>query len=129
MVATRVCTGLASSRSVSRGSRSHLVEFGRHLRWLRRSRGLTQVVLADRAGLSVDAVRRIERGGFAASLDTLHKLAKGLGTSVTHLFANVGGAGAGELEAICDTLHGRTPAELRRVRRVLHALFAVDPAH
>lgn len=96
------------------------------MRWLRRSRSLTQEALAGRAGLSVDAVRRIERGGFAASLDTLHKLAKGLGTHVAQLFSVPGGVEPGELALICSTLHDRSPAELRRVRRVLHALFDIE---
>ena len=46
-------------------------EFGKHVRSLRRARGVTQDALAQRSGLSADTIRRIEHGSFSASIDTL----------------------------------------------------------
>ena len=60
--------------------------FGAHLKDVRTTRQLTQDQLAERGGLSVDTVRRIERGAVSPSLDTLAKLAKGLGMSMTAMF-------------------------------------------
>ena len=55
------------------------------LRELRRARGLTQEVLSERAGISVDAVNRIEHGSRAPTLGTLAKLATALGVEVVDL--------------------------------------------
>ncbi|HLT36771.1 MAG TPA: helix-turn-helix transcriptional regulator, partial [Enhygromyxa sp.] len=52
--------------------------FGRHVRSLRRARGMTQEVLAQRSGLSADTIRRLEHGSFSPSLETLRKLCHGL---------------------------------------------------
>lgn len=61
-------------------------EFGEHLRGLRRARGMTQDLLAKRSGLSVHTIRRVEKGSFSASLDTLRKLCLGLGVSPATMF-------------------------------------------
>jgi transcriptional regulator with XRE-family HTH domain len=60
--------------------------FGRHVRSLRRARGLTQEGLAERCGLSTDTIRRLEHGSFSPSLDTLRKLVGGLDILLSTLF-------------------------------------------
>ena len=60
--------------------------FGKHVRSLRRARGLTQEVLAERSGLSADTVRRLEHGSFSPSLVTLNKLCVGLDLRLSSLF-------------------------------------------
>jgi transcriptional regulator with XRE-family HTH domain len=60
--------------------------FGSHVRRLRRERGLTQENLAERANLSSDAIRRIERGRMSPTLKTLRQLCHGLGISLSALF-------------------------------------------
>jgi transcriptional regulator with XRE-family HTH domain len=60
--------------------------FGHHVRRLRRERGLTQESLAERAGLSSDAIRKIERGQMSPTLKTLRRLCHGLGISLSALF-------------------------------------------
>jgi transcriptional regulator with XRE-family HTH domain len=57
------------------------------IRALRRERGLSQEALCERAGISVDAVTRIERGSRVPTLDTLERLAGALGVSVVELVA------------------------------------------
>src|SRR4051794_2171148 len=53
---------------------------------LRRLADLTQEGLAERSGLSVDVVRKLEqKRKNSARLPTLHALAKGLGVEVTSL--------------------------------------------
>ena len=55
---------------------------GTRIRTLRKRAGLTQAALAEKAGLAVDAVARIERGTRDPRLRSLSRLAKGLGCSL-----------------------------------------------
>lgn len=104
--------------------------FGAHVRRLRRSRGLTQEGLAERADLSVDSIRRIERGAFSPSLDTLDKLCRGLDVSLGTLFAAFERKRSTELDELCDLLAARSPRELHKAGRILRALFVDnDPVH
>jgi transcriptional regulator with XRE-family HTH domain len=60
--------------------------FGQRLREVRRSRGLTQADLAERAEVTVGYVSRLESGaGGAVGLDLLARLAASLGTTVAEL--------------------------------------------
>lgn len=63
-----------------------MIRFGLHIRACREARGQTQAVLADRSGLSVETIQRIERGRFSPSLDTLRRLAGGLELELSTLF-------------------------------------------
>jgi len=56
------------------------------VRDLRKSRGLTQEELCERAGISIDAVTRIESGRRSPSLATLERLSQALGVSPAALF-------------------------------------------
>lgn len=56
--------------------------FGKHIRLLRGRMGMTQAELADRAGISEEWLRRIERGAASPSFDTIEALAAALGTKV-----------------------------------------------
>ncbi|MBI2895314.1 MAG: helix-turn-helix transcriptional regulator [Deltaproteobacteria bacterium] len=104
--------------------------FGAQVRRLRRMRALTQEVLAERSDLSVDSVRRIERGAFSPSLDTVDKLCRGLEVSLGTLFAAFERKRSTELDELCDLLAARSPRELRKAGRILRALFAEnDPVH
>jgi transcriptional regulator with XRE-family HTH domain len=60
----------------------------KRVRALRNERELTQEQLCEAAGLSLDAVSRIEHGTRVPTLDTIERLAKGLGVSVSSLIAD-----------------------------------------
>ena len=60
-----------------------LVKFGLNIRRIRLKKGLSQVALAKRAGLSANYVGTLERGIQNPSLKTLERLAKGLGCSMS----------------------------------------------
>ncbi|MFJ6655917.1 helix-turn-helix domain-containing protein [Streptomyces sp. NPDC091377] len=62
---------------------------GELLRALRRRRGLTQERLAERAGLSLGVVKKLERGG-TARLENYHALARALGVRTSALFESAG---------------------------------------
>lgn len=97
--------------------------FGLHVRSLRRARGMTQDVLAERCGLAVDTIRRLEHGAFSPSLDTLRKLCGGLELALSTLFESYELGERNEVRELIDKLAGRSPAELRLAARVLRALF------
>lgn len=58
---------------------------GTRVRDIRLARGLTQEALADRAGLSIGVVKKIEQGG-NGRLDTYHALARALRVKTSSLF-------------------------------------------
>lgn len=66
-----------------------LKAFGRQLANLRKSRGLSQEELADRSGLHAVAITYIETGKRLPKLNTVYKLANGLGVKTEELFRNL----------------------------------------
>src|SRR5690606_37047487 len=98
--------------------------FGQHVRSLRRARGQTQEVLADRSGLSTDTIRRLEHGSFSPSLETLKKLCTGRGLPPSRLCASCELGKRSESRELDDLLATRTPRELALATKVLRALFA-----
>ena len=97
--------------------------FGRQIRGLRRPRGITQEVLAQRSGLSADTIRRLEHGSFSPSLKTLQALCTGLNMRLSTLFESVELGARDERRELLDLLATRTPRELDLATKVLRALF------
>lgn len=93
---------------------------GNKLGRLRRLADLTQEQLSERAGVSVDVIRKLEqRRKSSARLPTLHGLARGLGVELTTLLGDPPGVpSTGEVE----------PPQLVAVRRaIMPPLFAPPP--
>ncbi|MFF2424822.1 helix-turn-helix domain-containing protein [Streptomyces mirabilis] len=93
---------------------------GDRLARLRRLADLTQEGLAERSGVSVDVVRKLEqRRKHSARLPTLHALAQGLGVELTALLGDPPGVpSTGDAE----------PPQLVAVRRaIMPPLFAPPP--
>ncbi|WP_455359068.1 helix-turn-helix domain-containing protein [Streptomyces sp. SYSU K21746] len=93
---------------------------GDRLARLRRLADLTQEGLSERAGVSVDVVRKLEqRRKHSARLPTLHALSKGLGVELTALLGDPPGVPSnGEAD----------PPQLVAVRRaIMPPLFAPPP--
>jgi transcriptional regulator with XRE-family HTH domain len=67
----------------NRGNEAQL--FGKRLREVRLSRGLTQGELAERCGTSIAAISHIERGTKVPTLTTVVRIADALGCNVTAL--------------------------------------------
>jgi transcriptional regulator with XRE-family HTH domain len=97
--------------------------FGEHIKSLRRARGMTQGELAIRSGLSPDTVRRLERGSFSPSLETLRKLCIGLDLLLSTLFETFEFGERNSSRELLDLLAARDPRELLLALRVLRALF------
>ncbi|MEX2441797.1 MAG: XRE family transcriptional regulator [Pontimonas sp.] len=82
------------------------------LRALRRARGLTQVELAERLGVSQNRVSRLERGDIdRVRIDTLARYVESLGGSL-HIEMRVGDAGYPLVVAHSETLTDLSGAEL-----------------
>jgi transcriptional regulator with XRE-family HTH domain len=100
----------------------------RRIRQLRRDRGLTQEELCERAGISVDAVTRIESGSRVPTLSTLDAIAGALGVPVAALLA-----GAPEPRKRQSAVVGRVvallesePADVQlAAERILRAVLGV----
>ncbi|MEV7783729.1 helix-turn-helix transcriptional regulator [Kitasatospora sp. NPDC088351] len=94
---------------------------GERLRRLRRLADLTQEALAEKSGVSVDVVRKLEQQRkHSARLPTLHALAKGLGVELTALL--------GDPPAVPST-GDVEPAELVSLRRaIMPSLFTPLPS-
>ena len=103
-------------------------KFGMHIRQLRRDRSLTQEQLAESSGLSVDAIRRIERGAFSPSLETLRKLCSGLRITLRTRFDSFEPRHRNDVAEICDFLSTCSRTQLRTAKRVLRALFDDGPS-
>lgn len=99
-------------------------KFGKNIRELRHSRGLTQDQLAERCDLSVDAVRRIEWGSISPSLDTLSKLGEGLDVSLRTLFETFEIERRDEIAELCDFLGKRSRRDIRLVAELVRIVFA-----
>lgn len=95
-------------------------ELGERIARLRRVAGLSQEQAAERAGISVDVIRKLEQGRkTSARLPTLHAIAKGLGTELTALL--------GEPPAVAG--RDADPPELTNLRRaVMPSLIPKPPA-
>lgn len=102
---------------------SHGRSFGRHVRSLRRARGLTQEQLAERSGLSTDTIRRLEHGSFSPSLDTLRKLCAGLDLQLHTLFESFELGDRDVTRELRDLILTRRPREIRLACKLLRALF------
>lgn len=68
---------------------------GSTIRELRRSHGLTIADISERAGISRGMLSKIETGQTATSLDTLTRLSRALGVSLSALFRNFDVADSG----------------------------------
>lgn len=64
--------------------------FGRTLRELRLKAGLSQIQLAEKADLNFNFIGSIERGEKLASIETVVRLARGLGLSGAELLRRAG---------------------------------------
>lgn len=82
--------------------------FGSNVRQTRKQRGLTVEKLAERVGVSVETIGRVERGETAPSFDSIEQIAAGLEVSPQELFGLV-------TEAVPGTTRGDILAQLQAI--------------
>ena len=95
--------------------------FGRRVRELRTSGGMTQPQLAEAIDMSVEWVRRIENGGASPSFDTISALATALGVRPGDLFTEERVPSAVRVAMAADGLTDAEIAWLLEGARLLHA--------
>ena len=101
--------------------------FGSNLRHIRKAKGLTQSVLAERIEVSSDMISKMERGAAAPSFDTIERLCGALGVQPGAFFG-IGftpgpmGARGLILQRIHGTLSKASEDQLARASKILQAL-------
>lgn len=96
--------------------------FGQRVREIRRAKGLSLEVLGARAAVDNKHLQQIESARKAATLDTVEKIAAGLGVPVGELFIFTDET-ATDVRKRVETLFKQVgDDDLRRVARVLEAL-------
>jgi len=97
---------------------------GDRLASLRRLAGLTQEQVAERSGVSVDVIRKLEqRRKHSARLPTLHALAGGMGVELTSLLGDppsVASNGAAEPPALVELRRAIMPSLVPRIPDTSH---------
>ncbi|MBQ8639644.1 MAG: helix-turn-helix transcriptional regulator [Lachnospiraceae bacterium] len=88
----------------------NLEECGKRIKELRKKKGYTQAVLSERVGISLDSMKRIERGAKGGSIDTLLVLMVELDSSMDYLL--VGREPVSRLDCLME---GFNEAERRMV--------------
>jgi len=63
-----------------------LIEFGKHLRKIRKERGFTQESLAFNIGIEISQISRIERGILNTSISTVYAIAQAIDIPLIELF-------------------------------------------
>ena len=99
---------------------------GNQVKEIRNRRNMTQSVLASRAKLSVDTIRRLERGSFSPTLETLSRICDGLNISFPTLCESLNGGRPEIAKMTADFVASRSEREIRMAWRVVRALFDED---
>jgi transcriptional regulator with XRE-family HTH domain len=104
----------------------------RRIRELRRESTLTQEELCERAGISIDAISRIENGSRVPTLETIDAIAAALGVSPLVLFEGTVPKApkkeSASLKRITTLLTGADDAFLRLVEVTVTALVRARKA-
>lgn len=113
--------GLATNANYSLSAVRYVREVATNIAKIREGKGISQVALAERLGMHVTSLNRLERGKTSASTNRLQQIARELGVSMSDLVADndefgdtvplVGYVGAGA----AAHYYGDAPGELDRV--------------
>ncbi len=82
------------------------VEIGRTIRRFRLAEGLTLKQLAERSGVSIATISKIENGKISGGFETVYKIARGLGVLVTEIVP------PNDPDSQPLTIHRRDPADV-----------------
>jgi transcriptional regulator with XRE-family HTH domain len=105
------------------------MEFAERLTALRKEQGLTQQVLAERAGIHVTQIRRYEGGNSTPTLDALKRIAIALSVSADSLLFDEHERGPDDdLRLQFEATTRLTDDEKATVKRVLEGLLLAHEA-
>ncbi len=99
-------------------------EVGRRMRELRRLRGLSQEELAERAGLTLEAISRAERGRSEITISSLVQVCEAMGLHLSEFFARHAPPAAAAPQSraaarLLSLIEDVPDAELRRVLAIM----------
>lgn len=98
--------------------------FGRLVADQRRRVGFTQPDLAERAGLSLDTIKKLETGATGPSIETIEQLADALGVDPSALFGwEATAATRSELSALYARLGQLSDEEIRWLTPIIEAVL------
>jgi len=103
--------------------------FGRRVQQLRKAKGMSQEVLADKIGKTTNTVSNIERGVYPTGLDTIAVIAQTLGVSPAELFEREPGDDANgekrrEIMKLVDLLKDQDVATIKAAQYMM--AYAMD---
>lgn len=101
--------------------------FGAMVRQRRKARGLSQVALSERTGLSIETVARVERGQSAASFDVVERLAAALEVQPAALFGVDPAGEPAAFDEVLVSLAALSPKRLAWIKGVIDAALE-EPA-
>lgn len=81
-----ILLGKVEFRVVKAKNSKYIQAFGKHLRELRKSKGLSQENLANDADIPINQIGRIERAEINTTLSTMRAISKALNIHITELF-------------------------------------------
>ncbi len=93
---------------------------GKKLRVLRTRRGLTQQIVAEKAGISTPFLSFLETGRKKGSLETYHKLALALDVGLDALFKDASSPPPHPTAEYPFTLHGLSAQEKRALYQLVN---------
>jgi transcriptional regulator with XRE-family HTH domain len=101
----------------------HDLRLGSTIRSLRLARKMTQDVLAEWSDLAPDTIRRLERGAFSPTMDTLRKLCRGLGMRPSTLLEVFEVGDRDQARELADLVRCRSAGDIAIATTVVRALF------
>lgn len=107
------------------------VRFGRLLAAHRKRMGYTQEQLAERAGISIDTIRKLEGGSSGASFPMIEKIARALELDPAELFTTEIRSGAfsrGKFNEISVKLAALSANELTWISDLLDVALRAKPS-
>lgn len=98
-------------------------QIGRRIKELRKSKGLSQEKLAEKADTSPNYLSRMERGTENPTLDMLIKLSNALEVEMWEMFDFGREAGDKEVkDAVCSFAKSTSPEKLRLALKIIRAV-------
>ena len=103
-----------------------LAVLGQRIKQLRKSRGLSQEDLAEKASISAKYLSDLERGKRNPTFSTAEKIAEGLGVDLARLITGRDAEDDDEaavFDAVSGIVDQKDPEKLRRLRTFLEEVF------
>lgn len=102
---------------------------GERIRSLRKDRNLSQEQLGEQAGLHTNYIGQVERGEKNVTVESLEKIAAGLGVSLEQLFHHIDPIKQmDELGQIHELLHARSKQDKAMVLKMIKTVFDWEEA-